>query len=460
VTVQHRTPGFDHRDAATPVAQWQRVLNEIEEEPFAEISRLIVLAAHPDDETLGAGTLIAEAAARKITIDVVIATDGERSHPDSPTHDPDRLAGIRRDEARAAVALLAPAATLTFLGLPDANLAEHLAELATALGGIIDGPAAEEGVGSCWLLSPWSADRHPDHEACAAAAERAAAVATIRRWEYPIWLWHWGIPGGDDVGIGALHRVAVTTAAADTRARALGCYRSQSQPLSELAGDEAVVTGEFLSHFGRPYDVLIDPTWVAPAATPEYFEQLYAGADDPWELARHWYETRKRGLLLAVLPRQRFGRAFEPGCATGLLTVALADRCDQVLAVDITDRPVELTRVRVRGLANVSVSRMQIPEQWPDGRFDLIVLSEVAYYTDLDALGERLRHALNPGGVLVLCHWRHRAADHPHTAEHTHSTLKRSTGLSVLGSYADADFLLEVLTVEASSVAELDGVLS
>lgn len=58
-----------------------------------------------------------------MTIDVIVATDGENSHPDSPTHTQDQLARQRRDEATAAVARLDPHAMVTFLGCPTAGCA-------------------------------------------------------------------------------------------------------------------------------------------------------------------------------------------------------------------------------------------------------------------------------------------------------------------------------------------------
>ncbi|MEP6561765.1 MAG: PIG-L family deacetylase, partial [Nakamurella sp.] len=62
------------------------------------LRRLVVISAHPDDETLGAGALIATAARLGVPITVIVATAGEGSHPDSPTHRPDQLAVIRRRE--------------------------------------------------------------------------------------------------------------------------------------------------------------------------------------------------------------------------------------------------------------------------------------------------------------------------------------------------------------------------
>ena len=73
---------------------------------------------------------------------------------------------------------------------------------------------------------------------------------------------------------------------------------------------------------------------------PTYFADMYAGAEDPWGFRSRWYEQRKRDVTLAALTRPRYRRAFEPGCSIGVLTAALADRCDEVVAADVDERAV------------------------------------------------------------------------------------------------------------------------
>ena len=131
---------------------------------------------------------------------------------------------------------------------------------------------------------------------------------------------------------------------------------------------------------------------------PTYFADMYAGAEDPWGFRSRWYEQRKRDVTLAALTRPRYRRAFEPGCSIGVLTAALADRCDEVVAADVDERAVATARGEPRpALDNVRVERLSVPEEWPDGMFDLVVISEVAYY--LGAGGAR--PAARPRGRLA-----------------------------------------------------------
>ena len=102
---------------------------------------------------------------------------------------------------------------------------------------------------------------------------------------------------------------------------------------------------------------------------------------------------------------------------------------------------------------------MPIPERWPAGPFDLIVLSEVGYYcADLAQLVHRVDESLTADGVLVACHWRHPAPLHPHGAEAVHAALGASRALVV--DHAEEDFLLQSWTSSGESVARAEGIVT
>ncbi len=120
---------------------------------------------------------------------------------------------------------------------------------------------------------------------------------------------------------------------------------------------------------------------VTDAALPaSYFDRMYAESADPWDFQGRWYEQRKRALTMAALTRPRFARAFEPGCSIGLLTEQLALRCDEVVACDVSAAAVDAARQRLGDRQGVRLERRTLPADWPPGRFDLVVLSEMAYY--------------------------------------------------------------------------------
>ena len=254
---------FDHLDAGTPEEQWAdrpEWANAADAEALVRAAAaILVISAHPDDETLGVGGLAAQAADLGLPVHFLLATDGEASHPRSPTHRPADLARLRVSEYDAAVDHLVSGAGRTRLGLPDGDLnrnGQALAEGIEAALRSLSADAQSEGDSDVLLVAPWQGDRHPDHAAAgAAAAAVAARHRNLTAWEYPIWLWHWGRP--PEVPWAHLAVLRLTAAAAARKAEALRMHRSQIEPLSDQPGDEVLIAAPVLAHFRRPFDVLI-----------------------------------------------------------------------------------------------------------------------------------------------------------------------------------------------------------
>jgi SAM-dependent methyltransferase len=198
---------------------------------------------------------------------------------------------------------------------------------------------------------------------------------------------------------------------------------------------------------------------------PGHFRERYSASSDPYGLAERWYEARKYALTVALLPRERYGTAFEPGCSIGVLTAALASRCDSLLACDAIPDAVASARSRTAGRPGVRVEQRVIPGEWPTQSFDLIVFSEILYYFDDADLDQVLRLgilALRPGGHLLAVHWRHHAPDHPRDGDEVHQLLAGDPRLARLARYRDPDFTAEVYTHsdgDRRSVAQADGIV-
>lgn len=191
-----------------------------------------------------------------------------------------------------------------------------------------------------------------------------------------------------------------------------------------------------------------------------YFDQMYSAADDPWQLSTRWYEQRKYAITLAMLPNRRYRHAFEPGCSIGTLTEQLALRCDHVTAVDVADAALRSADARLCQTGcrdRVTLARSSLDAAWPPGPFDLLVLSEVAYYLEAQTLAEVLTREcarLQPGANVVAAHWRHPVADYPLTGDAAHDIIARTPGLTSLGRYRDRDVIVEVFdTGDGRSVA-------
>ena len=98
-----------------------------------------------------------------------------------------------------------------------------------------------------------------------------------------------------------------------------------------------------------------------------YFEALYAAEQDPWGFATSPYERAKYDHTLAALGGRRFARGLEVGCSIGVLTAALAERCDRLLAVDVAATAVARARERLAAAPGVTVERRSLPEEMPGG---------------------------------------------------------------------------------------------
>lgn len=166
-----------------------------------------------------------------------------------------------------------------------------------------------------------------------------------------------------------------------------------------------------------------DPSRPTASQPPAHFERLYERADDPWGYATSAYEREKYAATLAALPRARYGSALEIGCSIGVLTAQLAARCDHLLAIDYAENALARARERCAGRVGVEFRRLAIPGEYPAGRFDLVILSEVGYYLsreDLRAARAKIVGSLAPGGQLLLIHWTPPIDDAPLNGDDVH----------------------------------------
>jgi 2-polyprenyl-3-methyl-5-hydroxy-6-metoxy-1,4-benzoquinol methylase len=180
-----------------------------------------------------------------------------------------------------------------------------------------------------------------------------------------------------------------------------------------------------------------------------HFQRLYAKSPDPWQYRSSPYEQAKYRRTIAALQGRRFHSGFEAGCSIGVLTRMLAARCDSLLAVDIVDEPLRIARATCADQPWVRFRRMQIPREWPDERFDLIVLSEVLYFlvpSDIAAVADRVAGTLAPDGVVLLVNWRGQADDPCTGAEAARIFIDRTSGwLAPSSHYQEDAYRLDLL---------------
>jgi LmbE family N-acetylglucosaminyl deacetylase/SAM-dependent methyltransferase len=448
---------FDAHGPGTTSDQWIRAgrLESLVALEIGAIGHLVVVAAHPDDETLGAGGLIAEMSRRRIPVTVIAVTDGALSNPGSSTTAKE-LAAIRSCEFHLAVAELAPSANVVEFEFPDGLGDQHRGDIAAALAQAVPRSAV--------IVAPWRGDGHRDHRIVGEACAELAVSRNVSLFEYPVWMWHWGSPDDNGIPWRDGRSLRLQRSAHTAKQLALERYGSQVVGLGSRPEDAPVLSPQFVSHFQRDCEVFFvtSPGQMAPK-DESYFDRLYERSADPWRLSTRWYENRKRAISIASLPRQRYASTLEIGCSVGEFTVILAARSDSLLALDISQVAVDAASARAQDLPQVRVEHRDATHDFPDGRFDLIVLSEVGYYWDLQTMQSmvtRLVTHLADDGTVLACHWRHPVADYPLGGDQVHDIIRAGSGLHSTVAHREEDFVLEVFSRSSQSVATREGFMS
>lgn len=207
---------------------------------------LVIVAPHPDDETLGCGALLSEASGLGLRCLIICVTDGSRSHPASHEWSATRLAEERKRELTAAVGRLAPLAEVHWLGYPDCAVPEGM-EAVKHIGALIPQDAL--------VLGPWGQDPHIDHQRTSTLLRTlVSARADLRLLEYPIWgrfldeyeapaeMWTLIAPDGEGV-----------------KRAALACHRTQMTRLIHDDPDGFVMEDAMQEHFLTQGEIFIAP---------------------------------------------------------------------------------------------------------------------------------------------------------------------------------------------------------
>ena len=194
----------------------------------------------------------------------------------------------------------------------------------------------------------------------------------------------------------------------------------------------------------------------------DYFDALYHNSHDPWEYEQRWYEQRKRQICMALLLKPMYENVLEIGCSNGVFSAYLAQRAQRLICLDANLKAVQLAQARLQHSAHVTVMQQCIPEQFPTGTFDLIVISEIMYYLapeQLFKLIEKVQTALAPNGIVLCCHWRYAIEGFSLNGENVHCLLKQQFALHHYLHLDDADFVLDIWSKESASLAMQEGLI-
>jgi LmbE family N-acetylglucosaminyl deacetylase len=199
----------------------------------------LVLAPHPDDETLGAGGLITRLCRAGVPVTIVAITNGEGAYADTP--DLGRIRIVEQTEALHRLGV--PANSIHRLHLPDRDVSAYEDVLVNLLLPLV--------TDDMQLVAPWPHDFHPDHEATGRAAARVAQQKGMPIAYYLFWTWHRGEPSMLD-RLGTT-KVVLRDTELKTKLHALQAHVSQF----EHPDGQPILSPELLVPARRRFEVYI-----------------------------------------------------------------------------------------------------------------------------------------------------------------------------------------------------------
>jgi predicted O-methyltransferase YrrM len=178
----------------------------------------------------------------------------------------------------------------------------------------------------------------------------------------------------------------------------------------------------------------------------EHFEAQYRADPDPWGYRRSEYEQAKHAATLAACGPGPFANALELGGSIGVFSVRLAPRCRSLTTIDYSPTAVRHARAALTDHGQAHAVLGAIPDDLPEGTFDLVVASETLYYLEAAALAQTLQMLeprLAAGGRLVCVHWRPAGPERPLTAAQVHDVVGRQPWLRAVQTECRPEYLLD-----------------
>ena len=419
---------------------------------LAALNKCLVLAPHPDDESLGCGGLISYLTSHDKQVKVIFTTDGSASHPNSKEYPKEKLSALRKKEAIEALQTLGVEADqISFYNGKDSGLEakgeEGFSKYVELLHRDIIDFKPE------LILVPYELDPHRDHRATwqmliAATGDLKGNVPII--WEYPIWLYeNAAIEDLPFLKAGELKALDISNYIAQKKV-AISIHRSQTTDLISDDPSGFRLLPEMIANFteagGMEYFLQRATLNLGSTLSQAYFDQIYQNDDDPWSFETSEYEKSKYQHTLKSLPAGHYSSGLEIGCSIGVLTEMLIPYLDSLIAIDLSEKALEVAKTRLAGNPNIEFRLAGIPNNFPEGNFDLIVMSEVGYYLSLGDLKKTvglIEKQLTKGGTLIIVHWTHYVVDYPLSGDEVHECFSDSELIHLHGDRTK-DYRLDV----------------
>ncbi|WP_229253950.1 PIG-L deacetylase family protein [Dyadobacter sp. NIV53] len=239
--------------------EWYADAALLSTEDLKDLGKTLIVAPHPDDESLGCGGTIYLLRQLQIPVHVVFVSDGSMSHPNSKTYPSDKLVALREMEAIEALKILdVNSKAISFLRLKDSKLPTcqmpGFEDAVKLVSDVIKKFETET------IFVPWQRDPHPDHRATWQIVDQAVKESQkpVRSLEYFIWLWERA--GSSDLpkhGECNVLKVNIQTAK-DHKMKAIAAHISQTTDLINDDPDGFTLSPEVLAHFDKTFEIFVE----------------------------------------------------------------------------------------------------------------------------------------------------------------------------------------------------------
>jgi len=218
-------------------------------------SPVLIVAPHPDDETLGCGGAIALLRSLNCHVQVLVISDGTLSHPRSQKYPADRLRCLREAETLSALKLLGVEVNhVTFWRMQDGSISTQYQSAVASCRAYITEVAPQI------IFLPWRYDPHADHRGTwkLIYAVLDGLRLSPRLIEYPIWDWDWEQRGSLPTSLEVTTwRLNISTVL-ELKQQAIAAYRSQITDLIDDDPEGFRLSAEMLANFTHPWEVYIE----------------------------------------------------------------------------------------------------------------------------------------------------------------------------------------------------------
>ncbi|MGI4727011.1 MAG: PIG-L deacetylase family protein [Janthinobacterium lividum] len=245
--------------SGTERQSWQQQAEEISEKNLAQFGTTVIIAPHPDDESLGCGGTIALLRKSGLPVHVIFVSDGTLSHPNSKKYPAEKLRQLRESEALNALKILdVDAANASFMRIKDRSVPNP--EDAGFDAAVTQMLQILTPLKPDTILVTWQKDPHPDHRAAWQIVNRVASLLAKKTLilQYLIWIWELGEQSDLVINQHTKLYLVKTVSVFQQKKQAIAAHVSQVSRLIDDDPEGFILSPQILAHFDYADELFIE----------------------------------------------------------------------------------------------------------------------------------------------------------------------------------------------------------